>query len=391
MIAAPQVLFPDGLRGPGWVEHDRAVTGCGLGPPARSPDVQFTRGYLVPGLVDLQVNGAFGADLAAADLDGWVRVMEGLPRTGVTSFVPTFITAPVPELVGSMQRFGELAPVLESVKGATPLGLHLEGPFLAETRRGAHPRDELRTPTPAATEALLEAAHERLLYVTLAPELDGASEAIRDFVAAGVHVAVGHSDATDVETLAAFDRGAQLVTHLFNAQSPLSHRAPGVVGAALADPRPTLGLIVDGHHVSPTAVQVAFAAAAERIALVTDATSALGMPTGVYELGGSAVHVVEGRPPIRADGTLAGSALRLDQAVRNAVDMGIPLEVALRAATSTPAEALGRHDLGRIVAGARADLVWLDDDLEVRRVWIGGREVDLSAGPASVPQEDGGR
>jgi N-acetylglucosamine-6-phosphate deacetylase len=185
--------------------------------------------------------------------------------------------------------------------------------------------------------------------------------------------------------LAAADAGATIVTHLYNGQRPLHHRDPGVVGAALSDPRFTLGLIVDLVHVAPTAVRVAFAAAAGRVALVTDATAALGMPPGRYELGGEEVTIEEGRPPVRDDGTLAGASLRLDAAVANTVACGIDLEVALDAATRAPADALGRADLGRIAPDARADLVWLDDDLRARATWVGGR---LVAGreAAGLPQ-----
>jgi N-acetylglucosamine-6-phosphate deacetylase len=208
--------------------------------------------------------------------------------------------------------------------------------------------------------------------------------AIDRLTAAGVVVAVGHSDATACEVGRAADHGARMVTHLFNAQRPLHHREPGVVGAALADPRLTSGLIADLHHVSAQACVIAFAAAPGRIALVTDAAAGAGMPPGRYQLGGALVELppAAGAPPVRADGTLAGSSLRMDAAVANMVAAGIALADAVAAATRVPADVIGRPDLGRIAVGAAADLVWLDDDLRTRATWVGGER--------AYPRRDGG-
>jgi len=203
-------------------------------------------------------------------------------------------------------------------------------------------------------------------------------------------VAVGHSDATDAQVRAAADAGATLVTHLYNAQRGLGHRDPGVVGAALADRRLTAGLIVDLHHVAPTAVEVAFAAAAGRIMLVTDAIAALGMPPGTYDLAGAPTTVRAGQPPIRPDGTIAGSALRLDEAVANTVRCGVDPATALLAATRVPADALGRPDLGRLAPGLPADLVWLDDRWRTRACWIDGVPVEpLTGDPTPASDQRG--
>jgi N-acetylglucosamine-6-phosphate deacetylase len=171
----------------------------------------------------------------------------------------------------------------------------------------------------------------------------------------------------------AAEAGARAVTHLFNAQRPLHHREPGVPGHALVDDRLSLGLIVDLHHVVADVVLLAFRAAGDRIVLVTDAVASAGMPPGRYELGGEPVIVEVGRPPVREDGAIAGSGLRLDEAVRNTVDVGVPLAVAVAAATSRPADLLGRPDLGRVEAGAQADLTWLGPDLLTRASWVAGR------------------
>lgn len=372
-ITATTLLLDDTLVAPGWVTVDgTTIAAVGTGTPPQPADVHLDGGVLAPGLVDLQINGAFGHDLASADLDGWQTIARRLPGTGVTAFVPTVITAPVDALVTTVQRYRNLRDDLD--EGARTLGLHLEGPFLAETRRGAHATEQLCDPTPERVDRLLEAGGDDLAYVTLAPERTGAIDAVERFVRAGVRVSVGHSDATDVQVAAAADAGATLVTHLFNAQRPLHHRDPGVVGAALADPRLTLGLIVDGHHVAPTAVRAAFAAAAGRIALVTDAISALGMPPGVYDLGGARTHVREDGLPVRDDGTIAGSVLRLDAAIAGTIEAGVDPATALTAATRVAADAIGRPDLGRLAPGAAADLMWWQEG-RARATWVRGNLV----------------
>jgi N-acetylglucosamine-6-phosphate deacetylase len=371
LLTAPRLLLGDQLVGPGWVElaGDRIVA-AGAGPPPRAADVRLATGLLSPGLIDLQLNGAFGVDFGSADSGEWQSVSRQLPSTGVTSFVPTIITAPFDQLMGLLRSYRSLRGTLEG--GARSLGMHVEGPFLAPARRGAHRAELFSDPSPELIGLLIEAGGDALAYVTLAPEREGALEAIGQLTASGVRVAVGHTDATAEQVRAAADAGAAMVTHLYNAQRPLHHRDPGVVGAALSDARLTVGLIVDGHHVAPTAVAVAFAAAGGRIALVTDAIAALGMAPGRYELGGEGIEVREGAPPVRDTGTLAGSAVRLDDAVAKTVEAGVPLDRALLAATRVPADVLGRTDLGRIAVGALADLVWLDADLRTASTWIEG-------------------
>jgi len=334
------------------------------------PDVHLPSGVLVPGLIDIQINGCFGVDFVAADPDGWAEVSRRLPETGVTAFLPTFITAPVADLVAALRRTAALPPDLG---GARVLGVHVEGPFLAPDRHGAHDPALLRDPTPEAVDALIEAAPGLLRMHTLAPERPGALAAIRRLVDAGVLVSVGHSDATAEQTEAAADAGARLVTHLFNAMRPLHHREPGVVGQGLADPRLTCGLIADLHHVAAPICRLAFAAAPGRIVLVTDAVAAAGMPPGTYDLGGQQVSVDPLGLPRRPDGTIAGSGLRLDAAIANVVAAGVDLRSAVDAASRLPADILGRPDLGRIEAGGTADLVWLGDDLSARATWLAGR------------------
>lgn len=373
VIGAPRVVADSVPLGPACVAVSNGVIlGVAAGETYGDvpPDVVLPSGVLVPGLVDMQINGCFGVDFVAADAAGWAEVSARLPETGVTSFVPTFITAPVPDLVAGLRRTAALPADLG---GARVLGVHVEGPFLSPDRHGAHDPALLRDPTPEAVDALIEAAPGLLRMHTLAPERPGALAAIRRLVDAGVLVSVGHSDATAEQTEAAADAGARLVTHLFNAMRPLHHREPGVVGQGLADPRLTCGLIADLHHVAAPICRLAFAAAPGRIVLVTDAVAAAGMPPGTYDLGGQQVSVDPLGLPRRPDGTIAGSGLRLDAAIANVVAAGVDLRSAVDAASRLPADILGRPDLGRIEAGGTADLVWLGDDLSARATWLAGR------------------
>jgi N-acetylglucosamine-6-phosphate deacetylase len=324
--------------------------------------------------VDLQVNGYFGVEFQTAAADGWALVAGRLPSTGTTAFLPTLITAPVGVLAGALRAAAGFVASLPD-GGARVLGVHLEGPFISPRRRGAHNPAWITDPTPEAVAELISAGDPLLRLVTLAPELPGAVKAVDMLVEAGVLVSVGHSDATASQVAAAAGRGARMVTHLFNGQRPLGHREPGVVGQALTDHRLTSGLIADLHHVAASVCGLAFAAAPGRIALVTDAAAPAGMPPGEYLLGGEAVTLPAGSgvPPVRADGTLAGSSLRMDLAVANAVACGVAVGDAVAAATRIPADLIGRQDLGRIAPGAAADLVWLSPELSTRATWIGGR------------------
>ena len=378
LIAAARVILAvpgSGTLEPGYVAVSGGrITEVGAGPPPRDPDVLLADGVLVPGLVDLQVNGYYGVDLADADPAGWARVAARLPETGTTAFLPTYITAPVGELAESLRSARKIAAGAPA--GARILGVHVEGPFISPARAGAHRRDWIVPPSPGAVAELLAAGQGVLRLVTLAPEADGALAAVAALVAAGVVVSIGHSDATARQVADAAGAGARMVTHLFNAQRGLHHREPGVVGQALTDQRLTSGLIVDLAHVAAPVCAIAFAAAPGRICLVTDAVACAGMPPGRYLLGGEPVDLPPGGgAPVRQDGTLAGSALRMDVALANAVGAGLGLAEAVAAATRIPADLIGRPDLGRLAPGAAADLVWLGDDLRTRATWVAGEQV----------------
>jgi N-acetylglucosamine-6-phosphate deacetylase len=380
LISAPRVVpatAGSGVLEPGYVAvTDGEISAVGAGLPPGPADVELTEGVLLPGFVDLQVNGYFGVEMATADADGWALVAGRLPETGTTAFLPTYITAPLADLVAELRCAMSLVPALPR-GAARVLGVHLEGPFIAPARRGAHNARWIIPPSPEAVGELLSAGPGLLRLVTLAPEAEGALAAIEQLVGAGVMVSVGHSDATGQQVAAAATAGARMVTHLFNAQRPLDHREPGVTGQALADHRLTSGLIADFHHVSPEACVIAFAAAPGRIGLVTDAAASAGMPAGRYRLGGEPIVLPseEGAPPRRPDGTLAGSALRMDRAVANMVSAGVDLPTVVAAATRVPADLIGRPGLGRLAPGAAADLAWLGSDLRTRGTWIDGERV----------------
>jgi N-acetylglucosamine-6-phosphate deacetylase len=333
------------------------------------PDV-----LLVPGLVDLQLNGAFGGDFWDDDLD-LGRIRARLAASGVTTFLATLVSGPRDAYAGALAR---LAPADEPAS-ARLAGVHLEGPWFARSRAGAHEPRHLRDPDTAELEGWLASGHVRL--VTLAPELPGALDAIRALRAAGVVVAAGHTDASEAAMRAGLAAGIGLGTHLYNAMRPLHHREPGSVGALL-DAAVPVSVIADGAHVAPTALRIAWRVLGPRLVAISDGVAGLGLPPGPLHLGGQ-LATSDGRAARLADGTLAGSVTGLLDGVRHLAAIGIPVADAVRAATATPAAVLGLADgTGRLAAGGRADVLVLGPDLELRAVVAGGEVVraDLAAG-----------
>ncbi|KQR53902.1 N-acetylglucosamine-6-phosphate deacetylase [Leifsonia sp. Leaf336] len=363
-----------------WVlfDGDRVgATGAGddwLAAVAGAPDAVVTDadgGWLTPGFVDLHNHGGGGA--AFDDGPDAIRTaIELHQRHGTTRFVVSLVTATVPELA---ERVGMVASL--AAEDSRVLGSHLEGPFLDVGHKGAHDPALLRSATSADIELLLERARGTLRQITLAPELPGGMEAVRAFVDAGVVVAVGHTGADYEQTRAAFDAGATILTHAFNGMDGIHHRSPGPVAAATRTPGVTVEVINDGVHVHPEVVRMAFAAAPGRVALITDAMAAAGEADGDYFLGSLQVQVRGGVARLSDGGSIAGSTLTQDAALRRAVqEVGVSVEEAVLALTGTPAAAIGRaDDLGRLAPGYSADAVLLDDDFRVLQVWSGGAPI----------------
>jgi N-acetylglucosamine-6-phosphate deacetylase len=341
----------------------------------RDAEIVVEDGWLAPGLIDLQVNGAGGVDLtsAIAPEEALRHVARTLAAHGVTGFCPTVVSSPPERIIECLAGYRPR----QVAGGAECLGAHIEGPFINANYRGIHEQAVLRDATHEEIERWLSAGPPRI--VTLAPELAGAPEAIARLASAGVIVSMGHSGADVAQARAGLAAGARMGTHLFNAMPPLHHRAPGLVGALLAS-QAMLGLVTDAVHLDPLTVElVVRLAGPDRVALVSDALAAAGAPAGPSLLGDQAL-VSDGRSVRRADGTLAGSAMLLDGCLRN-VRHWLPWlgpAAVLQMATSTPARLLGLRQKGRVARGADADLIVLDPDWRVRQVVLHGQPLTVA-------------
>lgn len=365
LITNARIVTDGAVTEGGWLRFERgriAARGTGTPPQHDGETIDAAGGVLTPGFVDIHVHGGGGGDAWS----GTAATLAAHRAHGTTRSVLSLVSRPIEELAATLRH---LAPVVR----ADPLllGVHLEGPFISPDNKGAHAPETLIAPSAAAVETLIAAADGVLAQITLAPELPGAPEAIRRLLEAGVRVAVGHTTADLAVAGGAFDAGASLLTHAFNAMPGLHHREPGPIGAALERPGVTLELVADGLHVHPVVIAALFRAAPGRVALITDAMAAAGVGDGAYRLGSLEVEVKDGAARLPS-GSLAGSTLTLDAAIRTVVDAGIPLAEAVRAATEIPARALGRPDLGTLDVGAPADAVLLSPDLEVQHVWADG-------------------
>lgn len=335
--------------------------------PRRDEEIDVSGFTLAPGLIDLQINGAYGSDFTSDPESIW-RIGARLPEQGVTAFLPTIITSP-PATVDAART--ALAARPAAYRGADPLGLHLEGPMLSPKRPGVHNADLMRPPSLDVIKGWTP--ENAVAMVTMAPELPGSQTVIKALTDSGVVVAAGHTAATLQEAETGFAWGITAVTHLFNAMEPFDHRAPGLIGALIKHPRAIAGIIVDGIHSDPTAVLAAWKwLGPSRLVLVTDAMAATGLGDGDYDLGSVRVNVDQGRAT-DSKGRLAGSTLTLDQAVRNLVDFaGCSIVEALAAASLVPARTLSLKDRGRIGVGNRADLVLFDESMEVVATMVSG-------------------
>jgi N-acetylglucosamine-6-phosphate deacetylase len=342
---------------------DGRVVAVGVAPAGRA-------GTAVPGFVDLQVNGFAGVEFVSADVAGYRAAGLAMAATGVTAYQPTLISSPAAAYGPALETAGLVA----SAHGDAPrvLGVHLEGPFLSPAFAGAHDPAHLLDPDPDLADRLC--ATGPVTMMTVAPERPGGLELVARLAARGVVVSLGHCDADAATAHAAFDRGARAVTHLHNAQRRWRARDPGVAGVALVRRDVVVQAIVDGVHLAAETALLAFTACRGRFALVTDAIAAATLPPDRYRFAGREVRVVDTQVRL-PDGTLAGSVLTMDQAVRNLVALGAPLPAAVAAATSVPAGLLGLDDTGSLRPGQRADVAVLDDDLRVVRTLVGGRVV----------------
>ncbi len=358
-----------------WIRNGRFCTEAeyAAGRPA-APEEEETIDaegmYVIPGLVDVHLHGAAGADFSDGDPEGWNTVLAFERANGVTSCCPAVMSLPAERI----QEICALAGKWESVpqKQARMLGLHLEGPFLSPQKKGAQNEAYLRKPDREFLSRCISRSANRIRLVTIAPELEGAAELIEAFRGRLVF-SLGHTQADYRTAKRALEAGADHITHLFNAMMPFAHRSPDPAGAAMDTPGCMAELICDGVHVHESMVRAAFALFPGRIVLVSDSMRAAGLSDGVYELGGQQVSV-HGKKAVLSDGTLAGSVSSLMECLRKAVSFGIPKEAAVAAATADPAKSIGMYDqIGSVSPGKYADLLLLDRDFRLVRVITGGR------------------
>lgn len=350
------------------VEGD-TILSTGAGDAPFAPQVFDVRGdWLTPGFIDIHCHGGGGHSFDDG-ADEIIAALEVHRSHGTTRSVISLVASPMDALIESVKVIADLSEADPLI-----LGSHLEGPYLATDRRGAHNLAFLRDPSTLEIMQLLEASRGTLRQVTIAPELAHALDLVDVLVASGVIVAVGHTEATFNETRAAFGRGARLVTHAFNAMPGIHHREPGPIIAAFEDDRVAIELILDGSHVHPSVAALAFASAPDRVVLVSDAMAAAGFRDGNYSLGSLSVEVRDGRALVKGTDTIAGSTLTLDRALRIAIDhVGIDPREAIKALTLTPARVLGiEHRYGLLAPGFVADAVSLTPTWRVRNVWASG-------------------
>lgn len=319
---------------------------------------------VLPGLVDIHSHGAAGEDFSDGNPEGLKKILQYEKRCGITSYCPTSMTFPKERL---RQIFASIKGA-QTEDGATVVGINMEGPFLDPAKKGAHVEKWIAAPDVAFVRELNQDADGLVRLVTLAPNMDGAEEFIKE-MHEEVCISLGHTAADYDCASRAMKLGAHHVTHLYNAMQPFGHRAPGLIGAAMDDPECMVEMICDGYHIHPSAIRAAFRMfGPERVILISDSMRAAGMENGTYELGGQEVTVKD-RKAVLKDGTLAGSATNLYGCMCKAVEFGIPLEQAIMAATANPARSIGIFDrVGSIRIGKQADLLLASENLELKRV-----------------------
>lgn len=341
--------------------------------PRKCRTVDFPDAILAPGFIDLHIHGGAGRDLMETSPDALPTVGALLAKHGVTSYFPTTITAPVDKTLAALECLANQIEAAPDGQRARPLGIHLEGPFLSHARRGVHPKENLLPPTVAAFDRFWQAARGHVSMMTIAPEVPGASEVIAEATRRGVCVSMGHSDAYLKDARSGVQAGAHHATHTFNAMRPMDHRKPGILDLVLTEDHISADIIADGIHVDPLVIKLFMRLKGpDRAVLITDALAATGMPEGHYQLGALEFDVKDGR--CTSNGTLAGSILTMDRAVRNVMQFaGIGLHDALRAASYNPATTVGiSNKRGALAAGAEADFVVLSPQNEVIKTVLHG-------------------
>ena len=366
-----RVFTPAGFVRGGFIIEDSRFTE--IVPDLKAGEIDLNGAKVLPGLIDIHTHGNSGEDFADGDERGLRKMASYLARNGITGFVPASMTLPYEKLERAFLAAESISRE-NSAGRARLLGIHMEGPFFSEKKKGAHNSEFLKAPELDAFTQLFESSGGLIKIVDVAPELPGAIDFIE---AASVlcRVSIAHTDAEYVQACTAYDAGASHLTHIFNAMPEIHHRRPGVIGAASERDHVTAELICDGIHVHPAAVRMAFRLFPERICLISDSLRCCGMDDGEYELGGQTIRL-ENHIARLSDGTIAGSASNLMECLKNAIQFGIREDEAIRASTINPAAVIGADDLtGSIAAGKYADFIICDDSLNIEQVYIGGHEL----------------
>ena len=360
-----QILMKDGVFRKGSVEFDNKIQKVEVNETTNTPATQ----YLIPGLVDVHTHGALGGDHTDVSYEQMKNISSFYAKNGTTSFLATTLSATEEALAKAMCRMNAYK---EFGEGARYLGINLEGPFFSHPKRGAHPTELLQLPSISMFERLYRLSEEQIKMVCLAPELDGGMEFIKE-VSKNCCVSLAHSTADYKTAMKAFESGATHVTHLFNGMNSFLHREPGIIGAAL-DADAFVEVISDGYHLHPAVIRAIFKMFPERACLISDSIRCTGQPDGDYEFAGLPVTITHGKVMLRDGSSLAGSSISLLQGVRVATSLGIPLAQAVMAASASPAKSIGLEDkVGSIKVGAYADMVLLDRNLQIIKVYINGQ------------------
>ena len=386
LIRNANLLTDTNVLDPGWlhIEHGKIVEfGCGepstsLAKSMASDTIDAKRQWVVPGFIDIHVHGADGYTV----MDGTTKAIRTIGRFhashGTTGWLPTTLTAPIPELERSVRAVQDVKLAESIHDGAAILGLHLEGPFISPDKVGAQNPDFVHIPSVDVMEHLTSIAPGLIRKVTIAPEREGSLDVIRWLTKEGIISSIGHTNGTFKETMHGIEAGATHATHLFNAMRGIHHREGGVVGACLLSEHVVCELIADGHHVRIEVMKLIVRTKGKHnIALITDAIAATGKPDGIYQLGGLDIIVKDGKSILAEGHNLAGSTLTMDVAVRNMVNkVGVSLVDAIEMASTVPARELGYStSKGKVAVGYDADLTLLDESLSVTRTFVLGKEV----------------